>query len=131
MKKDVPPAVIKAFEQTYPKATVNGYGKEIEHGVTYYELETMDGKTKRDLLYSADGKVAEIEETVSMKDLPAAVSQAFAKESSGAKPSKIEKTTKDEKVMYEFGMGKGKPEIVIDPSGRIVKESKPSKEVKD
>ena len=124
-RKDVPPAVIKAFEQAYPNAKVNAYSKEVERGVTYYELETVDGNTRRDLLYTADAKVAEIEETVSMNDLPGAVSRTFARESAGARASRIEKTTRGGKVSYEFGMGKGKPEIVIDSAGQVLSGSKP------
>jgi hypothetical protein len=127
-KNDVPAPVMKAFEQAYPKATVKGYGKEVENGTTYYELETVEGNTKRDLLYHADGKVAEIEESVTMKDLPDAVAKTYAKESSGATASKIEKVTKGTKVTYDFTMGKGKSELVIDPSGKVVQHSKAVKE---
>jgi len=130
-KKDVPAPVLKAFEQSYPKATVNGYAKEVENGVSYYELETVEGNTKRDLLYAADGKVEEIEESMTMKELPEAVSKAYANESSGATASKIEKVTKGEKVTYEFAMGKGKSELVIGPSGQVVKHSKAVNESKE
>ncbi len=130
-KKEVPPAVLKAFEKAYPKATVNAYAKETEDGKTYYELETVDGKTKRDLLYTADGKVAEIEESVTMKDLPDEVAKAFTKESPTAQPTKIEKVTRDDKVTYDFAMGKGKSELVIDQTGVVVKHSKAVKENKE
>lgn len=130
-KKDVPPAILKASEQTYPKATVNAYAKESENGKTFYELETVDGTTRRDLLYTEDGKVAEIEEVVAMKDLPDAVAKAFAKESSKSLPTKIEKVTRGEKVTYEFAMGKGKSEPVIDQTGVVVKHSKAVKENKE
>jgi hypothetical protein len=130
-KKDVPPAVLKAFEKEYPNATVKAYAKETENGKTYYELETIDGKTKRDLLYTADGKTAEIEESVTMKELPDAVAKAFAKESPKTQATMIEKVTKGDKVSYNFDMGKGKSELVIDPSGTIVKHSKAVKENKE
>jgi hypothetical protein len=130
-KKDVPAPVLKAFEQAYPKASVKGYGKEVENGATYYELETVEGSSKRDLLYAADGKVMEIEESVTMKELPEPVAKTYAKESSGATASKIEKVTKGKKVTYEFAMGKGKSELVIDPSGKVLKHSKAVKEDKE
>ena len=123
-KKDVPPSVLKAFEQAYPKAKANGYSTETEHGQTYYEIESIDGNTKRDLLYKADGSVEEIEESVEMTKLPDAVSKAFTQAAGGAKPTKIEKVTRSGKATYEFGMGKGKSEMVIDPSGKVVKQSK-------
>lgn len=127
-RKNVPPAVLKAFAQAYPNAKVTAYAKEKENGTTYYELETIDGKTKRDLLYTEDGTTAEIEESVTMKDLPEAVAKAFAKESPKAHASKIEKVTRGEKVTYDFRMGKGKSGLVIDSSGAIMKHSKAVKE---
>jgi hypothetical protein len=127
-RKDVPPAVLKAFERSYPTATVTAYAREKEKGTMYYELETIDGKTKRDLLYTEDGTAAEIEESVAMNDLPEAVAKAFAKESPKAHASKIEKITRGQKVTYDFRMGKGKSELVIDPSGTVVKHSRAVKE---
>ena len=47
-KKDVPAAVITAFEKAYPGAAVKGYGKEVEKGKTHFEIESVDGgKTRR------------------------------------------------------------------------------------
>ena len=123
-KKDVPATVLKAFDQSYPKAKANGYSTETEHGQTYYEVESTDGKTTRNLLYKPDGTVVEIEESVTMSDLPDAVSKAFTQAASGAKATKIEKITKNGKVVYEFAMGKGKSEMVIEPWGQVVKQSK-------
>jgi hypothetical protein len=122
-KKDVPAAVLESFKQSYPNATVKGYGKEVENGKTFYELETVDGTTRRDLLYTPEGKVAEIEEAVAMKDLPDPVAKAFAKESPKAKAVKIEKTTHGDKVQYDFHMGKGRSALVIGPTGIVLKHS--------
>ena len=69
-EKDVPQAVIAAFKSAYPNATVRGYAKEKENGKLFYEIESKDGATMRDLLYNPDGTVAEIEETVAATDLP-------------------------------------------------------------
>jgi len=58
--KILPAAVLDAFKTAYPKAVIKGTSKETEKGVTYYEIESVDGKLNRDLLYTADGKAAEI-----------------------------------------------------------------------
>src|ERR1700682_3388815 len=60
--KQVPAAVSAAFKTAYPKATIRGYAQEKENGKVFYEIESLDGKTKRDILYNADGTVAEMEE---------------------------------------------------------------------
>ncbi len=126
-KKDVPAAVLNAFKQSYPKAKAKGFAKETENGTTYYEVESVEGKTTRDLLYLEDGTVAEIEESVTVKDLPDAVAKAFAKESPKKHAVKIEKTTRGDVVTYDFTMGKGKSELVIDPSGKVLKHSQSTK----
>jgi hypothetical protein len=74
-EKDVPPAVIASFKSAYPNATVRGYAKEKEKGKLFYEIESKDGATMRDLLYHPDGTVAEIEETIAATDLPAEAQQ--------------------------------------------------------
>jgi hypothetical protein len=127
-RKNVPPAVLKSFDQAYPHAKVKAYARETENGVTYYELETIEGKTHRDILYTEDGTAVEIEEAVTMSALPEAVAKSFAKESPTSKPSKIEKVTKGTVVTYDFTMGKGRSELVIDPSGAVVKYSGTLKE---
>lgn len=62
--KDLPATVSSAFKAAYPSAKIKGAGTETEDGVEYYEIESVDGKTRRDLLYTKDGKVCEIEEMV-------------------------------------------------------------------
>ena len=69
--KILPPAVLKAFKTAYPNAVITGASKETENGVTLYEVESVDGKLNRDLLYTADGKATEIEETIAPENLPA------------------------------------------------------------
>ncbi len=122
-RKEVPRAVLNAFVRSYPKAVIKGYAKEVENGGTFFELESVDGRTRRDVLYTPEGEVSEIEETVVMNDLPDAVKKAFAKESDGKAAARVEKTTRGEKVVYEFTMGKGKTEMVIAPDGAIVEHS--------
>jgi hypothetical protein len=137
-KKDVPSAVISAFEKAYPKAVVKGFAREVEKGKTYYEIESMDGKTGRDILYLADGTVAEVEETVAPPDLPGPVRDAVAAKYPQGKIVKAEKTTRGAEVSYEMRLtsGKGKVNLKVDASGKILKEhkatsKKPEKEEKE
>lgn len=129
-KKDVPAAVVASFEKTYPKAKINAVSKEEEKGTTYYEIESVDGKTKRDLLYTADGKVYEIEESLDAAALPAEIKNTLTKEYPKAKIVKAEKVTHESTVGYELHLkvGKETKEIVFDSSGNIVKGDKNGKE---
>ncbi len=121
--KVLPPAVLKAFKDVYPNAVIKGASKEVEKGVTQYEVESVDGKLNRDLLYLADGKAIEIEETIAPEDLPAPVKQTLAKDYSGAKVLKAEILTKDGAKAYELSIElKGKKMgVTIDPQGKVVK----------
>lgn len=125
-KKDVPPAVLQSFEKAYPKAVIKGLAIEKENGKTFYEIESVDGKLSRDLLYLADGSVFEIEEGVAVADLPATVKAAIAKEHPQGKISKCEKTTHGSDVVYDcqVSFGKTKYSMAVAPDGKVIKNQK-------
>jgi len=100
-KKQVPHAVIAAFQSAYPKATIRGYSREKEKGKTYYEVESVEGQTTRDILYNPDGTVAEIEEGIAIADLPAAASEALRTKFPGAVITSAEKITRGDITEYE------------------------------
>ncbi len=124
-KNEVPTAVLSAFQQAHPEAKVKGYAREVEEGKTYYEIESMNGKSSLDVLYLADGTVAEVEEGVAAADLPAPVREALSTKYPKLKIVKAEKTTRGDAVTFELQItsGKARTGLVVDPSGRIVKES--------
>jgi hypothetical protein len=125
-RKDVPAAVMSAFQKAYPKAEIRGTNQETEDSTTYFEIESRDGKVKRDILYMVDGSVKEIEESISKSELPAAIQDAIAKEYPKGSIRKGERTTRDNAVEYELIVqtGKDKMEVVLDESGKIVKTKK-------
>jgi len=122
---ELPGAVRESFAKAYPRATIRGTSMEVEKGVTYYEIESLDGAQARDILYRADGTVAEIEEAVAAGALPPAVKTAVGKEFAGAKIAKAEKVTKGSAVSYEVHLSQGskKGSIVVDPSGKVLRKS--------
>lgn len=124
-KKDVPRAVIAAFEKAYPNATVRGYGKEREGGHVYYEIESTDGNVKRDILYRANGSVVEMEETIPPADTPDNIRQAIEKQFPGAELVKVEKTTAGTKIGYEVSAKQGKRRISLEMNadGKILKKT--------
>ncbi|MFH0990367.1 MAG: PepSY-like domain-containing protein [bacterium] len=136
-KKDVPKAILDAFQKAYPKATIKGYSKETEKDATVYEIESTEGKIKRDITYSSDGSMISAEETLPYASLPDAVRKTIAKEFPKAKISTTEKVTKDATVQYELvvTVKKEQYEVVLNPDGSIVskkkKEGKEEKEEKE
>jgi uncharacterized membrane protein YkoI len=121
--RDVPAAVMSAFRTAYPNATIRGYAREKENGKVFYEIESREGTTTRDVLFNPDGTVAEVEESVAASDLPAEVQQAFKEKYPKAVITRAEKTTAGDKVSYEVvaRQGKRKVTLEVDSSGRVLK----------
>jgi uncharacterized membrane protein YkoI len=131
-KADVPAAVIAAFEKAYPKATVKDYSMEQSHGKTFYEIESVDGSVKRDLEYSAQGDLLEVEEELKPSDLPQEVSLAVAKKYAGGTIESAEKKIKDGTTVYEVKMiqDKAKIEVLVNPQGEIIAPTHHNKDYK-
>ncbi|MFZ0452139.1 MAG: PepSY-like domain-containing protein [Ignavibacteriaceae bacterium] len=129
-KKDLPQTVLTSFQNSYPKAEIKGTSTEKEHGKTYYEIESMDNSQRRDLLYTKDGKVAEIEETLASNDIPDFVKSSVMKKYPNGEINKAEKVTRGNKTSYELVVKSGmdKHEVVLDSKGNIQKMEKMNKE---
>ncbi len=123
-EKQMPAAVLAAFHKAYPAATIRGMAMETEHGKTNYEIESLDGKTRRDLSYQEDGTLLEIEEVIPEADLPAPVLAAVNAKHPGAKIAKAEKDTRGTTVTYEIHVKDAQRprEVVVTPEGKILKE---------
>jgi len=120
--KVLPPAVLETFKMAYPKAVIRGTSKETEKGMTYFEVESVDGKMNRDLLYTADGKTVEVEEAIAPGALPAAVLKALDKAYPGHKIIKAEDMLKDGQKLFELQIQvkDKKTGVTIDPDGKII-----------
>ena len=120
--KQVPAAVIAAFKASYPNATIRGYAWEKEHGKVFYEIESLEGTTHRDVLYNPDGTVAEIEESIAATDLPAAAQEAIHQKYPRAVISLAEKTTAGDRVGYEVSARQGRKRISMefDAAGKVL-----------
>ena len=120
---DVPIAVRTAFQKAYPKATTQGCAQEVEVDKTAYEISSTEGKTKRDVLYYADGTLIVIEEAIDAADLPSAVQQAVGEVLEDHKIELVEKLRRDDVVTYEIKSKHADVamEIVFDGSGKVLK----------
>jgi|SRR6266850_3685444 len=123
-KKQVPHAVIAAFQAAYPQATIRGYAREKENGKVYYEVESVEGQTTRDVLFNPDGTVAEVEESVPNSDLPSAGLEALHAKYPGAVVTKVEKITKGDVTEYEAHarVGKKRVSMELDANGKPLKQ---------
>ena len=123
-KKDVPAEALKAFEAAFPKVKVKTYLTESENGKTFYEFETIEGTIKRDILYSADGTLVEVEEKLTAETIPAEIAKAITTDTPKAKIIGGEKTTKGSQVTYEVKIKAGKKmeKIIVSADGKIIKK---------
>ena len=124
--KDVPAAVITAFKTSYPNALIRGYAEEKEEGKLYYEIESREGTTRRDVLYNPDGTVAEVEESIDTNALPAAALQVIRQKYPRGVILLAEKTTAGDKIGYEVAVRNGKARITLefDADGKELTKSK-------
>jgi uncharacterized membrane protein YkoI len=119
----LPPAVEKTVQTQSQGATIKGFATDREHGKKVYEVEMIvDGHTK-DIEIAVDGTLNEIEEEVAFDSLPANVQAALKAKAAGAKITKVESLTKNDKlVAYEAATLKGakKAEIQVGPNGNAL-----------
>lgn len=119
-RRDVPPAVLAAFEKAYPNAKVLEWEKEIHSGKLYYEAETVDGKIPRNILYSPDGVVAQVEEKIAANKIPAAVADAVKRQYPDANIRSAEKVTAGDTTEYTLQLkGANQKKVVMRADGTI------------
>lgn len=133
-KKNVPAAVISAFEKSFPNAKVKGYSREKEGDKVSYEIECMVGAVHHDVSYNADGSLVVDEETIKFEESPDMVKKALQAAYPQGKIQLAEKLTSGSDVKYEFIVKTSKKtqEVEFDASGKVVNtEDKTGKPDKD
>lgn len=132
-KSDLPAVVSKAFQAEYPNAKILGVAKETEKGVTYFEIESKDGKVRRDLLFTKNGKVAEIEESLTSKDIPVFVKKSIEMKFKNVEFKRGEKNIRNSVTKYEVVIEAAeiKYEVVCNASGKILKTTRLKDEESD
>jgi len=121
--KDLPPAVQKTVAEQTKGARIKGMSKEVEKGITMYEIEIMVNGKSRDLLIDASGSLVSVEEPVAIDAIPPAAKAALEKLAAGGRIKGVESVTKGQTVSYEAVIVKGmkKSEVVVAADGSIQK----------
>jgi hypothetical protein len=123
--KDLPPAVQKTVNETLKGAEVKNIGKEVEKGVTQYEVETMFNGKHRDFNVDSKGALIVVEDEVDIDSFPAPAKAAIMKKVGTGKLGMCETVTKGSTVLYEAGYttkaGK-KAEILVKADGTPTKD---------
>ena len=118
----LPQAVASAFHQAYPAARVLHVSKERRDGKVVYEIESQDGGTRRDLIYSPAGAVLEIEERIPADSVPALVRAAAEQRVAGGTLVAAERVTRGTVLLFEVQLRlNGRSHfLTYDPEGRPV-----------
>jgi len=120
-KSKLPAAVEAAFKKAYPTATIKNSSSETEDGKVEWEVESVDGKTNRDLVYLADGTLVSAEEAVEASAVPPAVIAALKARYPKATITKYEKLTTGSAISYEMALtGAAVKAAEIAPDGTFI-----------
>lgn len=104
--------------------TVHGCVKDVSDGKTTYEIELVTPNGSKDVTFSPQGDVLEIEQQVDPASLPPAVAAAFTKAAGGGTLGKVESLTRQgQLIAYESTIVKGgrHRELAFRPDGTAMK----------
>lgn len=119
-RSQLPPVVERTVANLAKTAIVRGFSQEVDHGVTYYEVEMVVAGHHKDFLMDTKGKVVEVEEDVALGSLPVSVQDALQAMARDGKVQTVESITKNGKLAaYEaqiFRNGR-RSEVKVSPEG--------------
>lgn len=117
----LPAPVAAAFKKAYPTATIKNVSSEKEDGKLQYEVESVDGKIRRDVIYLPDGTLVVEEMVIELSAVPAPVVAALKARYPKATVTLYEKLTKPSGVSYEMQLkGAAVKEAEIAPDGTFI-----------
>ena len=121
----LPPIVQKTINENLKGAEIKNIAKEVEKGVTQYEVESILNGKHRDFNVDAKGALIVVEQEVDINTIPAAAKAAIEKKATGATITMVETVTKGQTVNYEailkskFGK---KSTLLVNAAGTEVKD---------
>jgi hypothetical protein len=123
---EAPQAVKAAFQKAYPKGEITRVSTETRDSSVYYEIESVEGKIQRSILYHPDGAVYEVEQVIPTGTLPKSVRSGISAKYPKLEITRAESMTRGTATEYEVRLetGKEKLEVVFDNSGKILRSEK-------
>jgi uncharacterized membrane protein YkoI len=123
--KDLSPDVQKTIQAELKGGEIKSIGKETEHGITQYEVETMLNGKHRDLNVDTKGKLLLVEEETTIDSIPAPAKAAILKKVADGKLGMVELFMRGGETMYEaeYTTKTGKKhEVLVKADGAETKE---------
>ena len=103
---DMPLAVQKTIREQTGGATIIGTLTEIENGKTFYECESLVNGRTRDFLVDKTGAIVEVEDQVSLGEVPPRVNTAVRRAAAGGRLTKLERVKRGDTITYEAAVVK-------------------------
>jgi uncharacterized membrane protein YkoI len=123
--KDLPADAQKTIQAELKGGEIRNIGKETEHGVTQYEVETLLNGKHRDLNVDTKGKLLLVEEETTIDAIPAAAKTAILRKVGDGKLGMVELFVRGGETMYEAAYttkaGK-KHEVLVKADGTETKD---------
>jgi uncharacterized membrane protein YkoI len=122
---DLPPQAQKTIQDTLKGGEIKNIGKETEHGIAQYEVETMLNGKHRDFNVGVNGKLIVVEEETAIDSVAPAAKAAILKKVGTGKLRMVELVIKGGETMYEAAYtsqdGK-KHEVLVKADGAETKD---------
>ena len=127
---ELPAAVAKAIKAAAGDAKLTTLVLGDEDGTPAYEAAWTAGGHKHEIAVAKNGKVLNIEEIISLKEVPAAVQAAITAEAGKRKVLEVEKVIAKGKTVYEAEIkeGKGKVVVTFTEAGKVLERETPGAE---
>jgi len=119
---DIPAAALAALKKLAAGAEITEFAEEVEYDHTFYEGSWKSASgTNMDVLVTPTGDLMEIEEQMSIDNVPAAALKVAQKAAGKETELASEKKTM---ILYEFRFQKGgsEQELILTPDGRRFNE---------
>jgi uncharacterized membrane protein YkoI len=123
--RDLPAAAQKTVQETLKGGEIKNISKEVEKGVTQYEVETMLNGKHRDFEVDAKGKLLVVEEETDLASVPAPAKAAIEKKAAGGKIGMVELFIRGGETLYEAAYTSRdgrKHEVLVKADGTETKE---------
>jgi len=132
-KTDLPDAVLKSFQKSFPGININGHDIEVVDGRTEYEIETKVNQVEMDYIYLANGTLLQTEEVIPDWSLPQVVVASVRAAHPGCDVKEAEEIVHGSAIEYEVEIEvTGKEiELLVSSDGQLLVSDHIDDETKD
>jgi len=129
----LPKAVIGAVKAKFPDAKLKSAKKDVVEGKTVFEVALNFKDHEYEVRLASDGQIAEIDKTISGRELPDKVARALIAKYPRGTNKNIVEVTHDKSISFEVLLLTGDKRLLdleVDSDGKVLKETERKEEKK-